>query len=95
MDLGYVLGGDFEADLFGVIYEYAEIIIGDVERDIFVGLLCECAAVFVDDSDALAVPDEVAEALAQAIDMLADTKAQLLSHEAAIIAVDKCERAFA
>ena len=77
-----------------MIYKYTEIIVGNVKRNVLVRLLGKCAAVFVYDVDALAVSYEAAEALAKTINVLAYAKAQLLSHEVPVIAVDKCKRSF-
>ena len=41
------------------------------------------------------VPYEVAESFSQAVDMLADFKAELLSHEVSVFAVYVCQRASA
>ena len=74
---GDLFGADFEADLARIVDEQAVLPVGQVERDVLVGLLGAGAAVLVPDVDGLAVLDEVGEAFAKAVDLLAHTEVEL------------------
>lgn len=58
LNSGDLLGGDFEGDRAGVVYKDSVPFVGEVEGDIFVGLIAAGAAVFVPNFDGLAVFDE-------------------------------------
>lgn len=80
MHLGDAFGADFEIDSAGGIDEYSVAAAGDDEGDIFVGEFGVGAAVFVVDGDTLAVFNDGAETLAEAVDAFADAEAEPL-HE--------------
>ncbi len=65
-----------------MIHKHAIATIGEVERDVFVGLLAAGAAILVPAIDSLPVLDEGGEALAQAIHGFAHAQRQLLVYEA-------------
>ncbi len=62
-----LLGGHLERDVFGMVDEDAVPTVGQVKRDVLVGLLAAGAAVFVPAVHHLAVLEEGGEALAEAI----------------------------
>ena len=76
-----------------MIHKYTQIIVGDIERDILIGLFGKSTAVLIYDVYALSVPYEVPKPLTKTVHMLADLKVQLFSHKGTVIAVDICESA--
>ena len=79
-----LLRGDLQRDLLRVVDEDAVAAIGQVKGDVLVRLLAAGAAVLLPQIDDLPVLDERREALAQAVDALADAERQLLVDEAPI-----------
>ena len=79
---------NLETNSTGVPHEDTIASIRQIERDVLVGKLRGGAAVFIPDVHSLAVLDERAEALAQAIDKLPNTKIEICRYEAAVAAVE-------
>ena len=78
LDLGDAFRRDFEDDAPRVIDEDAPTGVGQKERDVLVGLLGAGAAVAVPDLDRLPVLHKGGEALAEAVDVVADGKVEAL-----------------
>ena len=68
-----------------MIHQHAVAAVGQVERDVFVGLLGAGAAVFIPGFNVLAVAHQRGKALAQAIHGFADAQIQTLEHVVAIV----------
>ncbi len=80
------LGADLEGDGAGVVDEDAVAARGEVERDVLVRLLAAGAAVGLPHVDDLAVLDERGEALAEAVDLLADAEGEAAEHVVGAVA---------
>jgi hypothetical protein len=76
---GHRLRADLEGDLAGVVDEDAVAGVRQVERHVLVGLFGGRAAVGVPDVDGLAVLDQRAEPLAEAVDGGADAEVELFA----------------
>ena len=81
---GDLLGADFKRDVLGVIHQHAVAAVGQVERDVFVGLLGAGAAVAVPGFDRLAVAHQGGKALAQTVDRFPHAQIQTFKHIVAI-----------
>ena len=87
---GDLLGTDLEADAARVVHEQTVLLVGQIERDVLVRLFGAGAAVLVPDIDGLAVLDEVGEAFAQTVDLLADAEVELFGDvQAALVVGDE------
>ncbi len=67
-----------------MIHQYAIAAVGQVERNVFVGLLGAGAAVFVPGFYRLAVAHQRGKALAEAVDGFADAEVEALKHVVAL-----------
>ena len=77
-----LLGADLIRDRARVVDEHAVVAVRHIERDALVGDFGAGAAVLVPGFDALAVLHKRGEALAEAVDLLADVEIHLDAHEA-------------
>ena len=82
LDVFYLLAGDLEFQVAKGVHQHAVALAGDVEGDIFIGLLAGGTPVLVPDGHGLPVFHEGGKPLAQTVDALADVDGQLLHHEA-------------
>ena len=80
LHFGDLLGTDFKRDIFRMIHQHAVAAVGQVERDIFVGLLGAGAAVAVPGFDRLAVAHQGGKALAQTVDRFPHAQIQTFKH---------------
>ena len=85
LHLGDFLRANLEGDVFRVIHQHAIAAVGQVERNIFVGLFGTGAAVFIPGFDVLAVAHQRGKALTQAVNGFTHTKVQTLEHVVAIV----------
>ena len=77
------LGANLVGDLAAGVHQHAVALVGHVEGDVLVGDFGAGAAVLVPDVHGLAVAHKGGEALAQAVDLLADVQIHLHPHEGA------------
>ncbi len=78
LDFRDLLRAHLEGDALRVIDQHAVAAVGQVERNVFIGLLGAGAAVFVPGFYRLAVAHQVGKALAETVDGFADTEVEAL-----------------
>jgi len=79
LDARDMVRADLKRHATGMVDQQAVTLAGEVEGDVLVGVLGIGAAVLIPHVDRLAVLDQRAETLAQAVDRLADRQRELLA----------------
>ena len=84
LDFRDFLRAHLEGDALRMVDQHAVAAVGQIERDIFVGLLGAGAAVLVPGFYRLAVAHQGGKALAEAVDGFADAEVEALKHVVAL-----------
>ena len=91
LDAGDGFRADFERDPAGIAHEDAVSAVGQVERDVLVGLLAARSTVPIPDVDRLAILDQRSEPFAEPVDAFPDAEAKLLDHVVVALGLDDAD----